>query len=232
MSEMEVRKDAQPVVAASSLVTWAQEAGAAYRVAQSLVKTPFCPQSLSTPEAAAAAILAGAEVGLRPMAALRSINIIQGTPAMQAIAMRALAQSHGHELWVEEQTDAKAVVAGRRADSERVQKSTWTIDRAKNLGLTSKDNWRKQPGAMLIARATSEVCRLVAADVLLGLAYSAEELDGDDPQPEAPKRRTARRQPVGPPAPEVEPPLEPPVEVEEVDGSFADDMLPDVEVKD
>jgi hypothetical protein len=31
------------------------------------------------------------------------------------------------------------------------------------------------PQAMLAARATSEVCRLVAADAILGMPYSSEE---------------------------------------------------------
>ena len=37
-------------------------------------------------------------------------------------------------------------------------------------------NWKKQPGAMLVARATSEACRLVAADAILGIGYSSEEI--------------------------------------------------------
>ncbi len=204
MTELEVYE--APV---ASLVAWAQEADAAYRIAQRLVRTPFCPQSLQDPAAAAAAILAGQEVHLSPMAALRSIDIISGTPAMRAVAMRALVQSAGHEVWVDDRNDDKrAVVYGQRKNSERVQKSTWTIDRAAKLGLTSKANWKNQPGAMLVARATSEVCRLVASDVLLGLAYSAEELEaGDEDTPtETPKR--ARRKPQ-PAVETVEPTLEP-----------------------
>lgn len=210
MTEVEVYQD-QPMHQ-STLVVWAQEADAAYRIAQRLVRTPFCPSSLQDPAAAAAAILAGQEVNLAPMAALRSIDIIQGTPAMRAVAMRALVQGAGHEVWVDDSNDEKrAVVYGQRAGSERVQKSTWTIARAEKLGLTSKANWKNQPGAMLVARATSEICRLVASDVLLGLAYSAEELETEDVADEPPKRRTAKRKPVDA-APVEEPDLDQPVE--------------------
>lgn len=210
MTELELHQET--LSQTSSLVNWAMEADAAYRIAQRLVKTPFCPQSLQDPAAAAAAILAGQEVNLAPMAALRSIDVIQGTPAMRAVAMRALVQGAGHEVWVDDSNnDTKAVVYGQRAGSERVQKSTWTIARATGLGLTNKQNWKSQPGAMLVARATSEVCRLIASDVLLGLAYSAEELDTDagDVPVEAPKR--VRRKQSEPAPPVDEPELEPPV---------------------
>src|SRR5205823_852267 len=120
--------------------------------------------------------------------------------------------------WIVEQSDTKVVMCGQRLGSDKVHKSTWTIDRAHKLSLTSKPNWKSQPGTMLVARATSEVCRLTAADVLLGLAYSAEELadsDGTEAPQDAPRRRTAKRKPVEPPAAEVEPDLEPPADAPE-----------------
>jgi hypothetical protein len=71
---------------------------------------------------------------------------------------------------------------------------------------------------MLIARATGEVARLVAADAILGIPYTIEELeDGDQladetpPPPEPPARRTAQRRTVRAlpaPAPEDEPPAD------------------------
>lgn len=222
MSDIQPYQEAESLPGAlvtdSPLVLWAQEASAAHRIAQSLVKTSFVPRAMQgRPDEATAAILTGQEVGLQPMAALRSINIIQGTPAMSAMAMRALVQSHGHEVWVDEQTNTRAVVRGRRKGTEQVQASTWTIDRAKQLGLTGKDNWTKQPQAMLVARATSECCRLIAADVLLGLPYSAEELADQEPMAEQePPRRTAKRRPLERAAsdmPEIETPAEPVVDI-------------------
>lgn len=211
--------------AESSLIEWAKEAHEAHKIAQSLAKTAFVSTTLrGKPEEVTGAILTGHEVGLRPMAAVRSIDVIQGTPAMRAVAMRALVQSAGHDLWVEETTLTRAVVCGRRRGSEHVQKSVWTIDRAKRLGLTSKDNWTKQPDAMLIARATAECCRLIAADVLLGLPYAVEELD-DVEAVEPPKKRTAKRAPL----PEVEPPaIEEPETPEEVEAEAATEQGDDV----
>ena len=60
---------------------------------------------------------------------------------------------------------------------------------------------------MLVARATSECARLIAADALLGVPYTAEELDdGVDPQivpnttGPASEKRTARRRTAQQPA--------------------------------
>jgi hypothetical protein len=200
MTEMELH------VPDHALQQWAAGARAAASIAVSLSKTAFVSKTFAgKPEEITAAILTGQEIGLEPLSALRSIDIIQGTPAMRAHALRGLVQSRGHDVWVEKQTATEAIVCGQRKGSEHVQRSVWTIDRASRLGLTSKDNWKKQPEAMLVARATAEVCRLVASDVLLGLPYAIEELD--DPPAEDVKPKTAKRKtpPVEVAPPEIEP---------------------------
>jgi hypothetical protein len=231
MTELAVR-EASAVTLMSTLVEWADEARAAASIAASLAKTPFVPNSLrgQTPEITVsnvtAAILTGRELGLQPMAALRSIDVIQGTPAMRALLMRALVQGAGHEVWDEKESATEVVVCGRRHGSDKVQRSTWTIARAQQLGLTGKDNWKKQPQAMLYARATAEVCRRVAADVLLGLPYAVEELDeADEQQPT--QKRTAKRKQVEPAEPAAEPTLEPvpPTEDEKKDWPPVEDMV-------
>jgi hypothetical protein len=176
------------------LTEWAAEARAAHEMATGLCETSFVPTAFrGKPMEAAAAILAGSEVGLSPMAALNAYDVIQGRPAPKAITLRALVQSHGHELWLDSASPSKAVVKGQRLGSNRVQSSEWTIERARDMQLTSKPNWKSQPMAMLIARATSECARLVAADVLLGIPYSSEELADLEPEPTAPVQRASRR---------------------------------------
>jgi tellurite resistance protein len=123
-------------------------------------------------------MLAGVELGFSPMTALGAFDVIQGRAAAKAITLRALVQSKGHEIIMVESTGTRCRMKGRRANSTEWQAVTWTIDRAKDLGLTGKHNWKAQPAAMLIARATSEICRLVASDAILGIAggYSSEEI--------------------------------------------------------
>jgi hypothetical protein len=112
---------------------------------------------------------------------------------------------------VAEESDLKAVVEYRRNGSDNWRTVTWTIQQARDLGLTSKDNWKKQPKSMLVARATSEAARRVASDALLGIPYSSEELQDAQPEP----TRTVARKPVqrapkpAAPEPEFDEPAEP-----------------------
>lgn len=201
MTELAVRSDNghMPVTIGvpAALIEWAQAAHSAHQLAVSLTATSFCPDAFrGKPGEATAAILAGSEVGLSPIAALNAFDVIQGRPAPKAITLRALVQSQGHEVWVASSTAQKCVMRGRRRGSDVTQESEWTIARATSLKLTGKPNWQNQPQAMLIARATSEICRLVAADVILGIPYSAEELDDEQPAPITTLRRDATPEPT------------------------------------
>jgi hypothetical protein len=164
----------------SPLVRWVEDAARAEELAARLAGTSFVPTTLrGKPVEVMAAILAGLELGLQPMAALRSMDVIQGTPALRAHAMRGLVQSHGHDVELVESTAGKCVMRGRRKGTQAWQAVTWDIPRAAKLGLLGKPEWKKQPTTMLIARATGEMCRLVASDVLYAMPYAAEELDGE-----------------------------------------------------
>jgi len=220
MTELAHREPAAPVTyqqRPSTIAQWAMDAQQANLVAQSLAGTMFVPQALrGKPDEITAAILTGAEMGLQPMAALRALDVIQGTPAFRANTLRGLVQAHGHEIWVESTTDTRAVVKGKRFNSDRVEESVWTIERARQLGVTSKDNWKKQPGTMLVARATTDIARRIAADVILALPYSSEEVeDGFDSAPsDAPPQPVQRRRKAAKaiqPAPDVPPLDEAPV---------------------
>jgi hypothetical protein len=166
--------------AQSALMKWAEEAKVISNLAVSIAKTSFAGQLRNQPEEVTAVILAGHELGLKPMASLKAMDIIQGTPALRAHAMRGLVMSHGHKVRLVESTPEKCVYTGRRADEgdDAWQTVTWTLARAGQLGLLEKKEWKKQPQTMLVARATGEICRLIASDVLHGVPYAAEELDG------------------------------------------------------
>lgn len=183
MSDLVIRNDQHLDIptgtepATAQLVQWAQAADAAGRFAEVVCNTSAVPQAYrGKPAEAAAAILAGAEVGLSPMASLRAFDNIQGTPAPKAITLRAIAQGLGHEVRIDQSTAAMAVVSGRRKGDTEWQTSTWDLERAQQMGLTSKSQWKQQPGAMLVARATAEVCRWIASDAIMGMPYTAEEI--------------------------------------------------------
>lgn len=185
MSELTVREDNAPAPPTTSadrelttLQAWAIDADKAYQIAGQLAKSSFIPETLrGKPYDITAAILTGQELGLPPMASLRAMDIIYGVPALRAHAMRGLVQSHGHAVQLVESTDKQCVMRGRRKGDEDWQTVTWTIERASKLLGGLKNQWTKQPTTMLIARATGEICRLIAADVLYAAPYAAEELD-------------------------------------------------------
>ena len=192
MTEIATRTDATPTAPPDTatshpLVVWALAAREAHQIAQSLARTSFVPSTLRGKAGdITAAILAGQELGLQPMSSLRSLDIIQGTPALRAHAMRGLVQSRGHQVELVESGPTRCVMRGRRLLSQvggptwgEWQQVEWTIDRATQLGLTTKDQWRKQPQTMLVARATGELCRLIASDALYAMPYAAEELTGE-----------------------------------------------------
>lgn len=156
-------------------------APAAWQLAHRVSGTDFVPTAMrNKPEAVLACILAGHEAGISPMQALAKIHVIEGRPAMSAELMRALVLRHGHELWIEEQSSTRVVVGGKRGGGTRETKVTWTLDDAKRAGLDQRQNWKKYPRAMLMARATAELCRAVFPDVLAGISHTIEELtDGD-----------------------------------------------------
>lgn len=204
----------------------------AMELAKTLSNTEFVPSALrNKPAAVLAAILTGREIGVGPMASLAKIHVIEGRPALSAEMMRAIVLSHGHEIWFDDANTTRVTICGRRSGSERVTTVTWTMDDAKRAGLDAKQNWRRYPRAQLEARATSELCRMVFADVLGGISYSREELDdgiidiepADDPEPgdeakpitrkaPAPRKTAAARKaaPAAAPAAAVaEPPLPP-----------------------
>lgn len=177
-SAVATTEQATPPQPTNELMAWVESARQANTVAQSLAKTDFAGQFRNKPDEITAAILTGQELGLKPMTALKSIDVIQGQPALRAHAMRAIVQHKGHDIELVESDDTHCVMRGRRKGSDGWQQVVWDIPRARLMGLLNKDQWKKQPKSMLVARATGELCRLIASDALHGLPYAAEEVDG------------------------------------------------------
>lgn len=148
-----------------------------WKISQRVSATPFVPTALrGKNEAVLACILYGAELGLGPMQSLNSIHVIEGRTAMSPELMRAMVARHGHRIDVLENTNSACEVKGIRADTGSTATVRWTIEDAKMAGLAGKNNWKTYPRAMLLARATSELCRIVFPDVIAGLSYTPEEV--------------------------------------------------------
>lgn len=172
---------------------WVQAARDAHALVSPLVDTAFVPEAYRPkvdPRASAeakaaaratavanatAAVLQGITLGLDPLTSLQQIYVVHNRPGMYAKLKVALVQSRGHDIWVEDISDTRCVMAGRRKGSDQIERVTVTMDQARKAGWTSNQAYAKTPQDMLYARAAGRLCDHIAADVLMGIA-SVEEI--------------------------------------------------------
>jgi hypothetical protein len=126
----------------------------------------------------AAAVMYGIEIGLSAMQSAQNVFVIHGKPAVYARTMAAQVRAAGYVIEEVEASDEKAVWKGLRDGTWAY--SEWTMQRAMTAGYTSNERYQKNPQEMLRAKAIAEVCRIKYQDVLLGMAYSVEELQLED----------------------------------------------------
>lgn len=135
------------------------------------------------------AVQYGASLGIEPMAALQNIDVIQGKPTLSAKAVAALVRAGGHKLWIAEDEARKSVTCTivRGDDKEHPFTATRDMAWAQQMGLTSKDNYKKQPMTMLMWRAITACANKACPELFLGLggAYTADELHDMDAPVEA-----------------------------------------------
>lgn len=194
----------------SGLMRQAEAMDAAHKLATVLCNTQMVPQTFrGKPDDGAAAILYGAELGLKPQQALQQVFVIHGQPAIYARTMVALLKGKGYKFKTVESSDESVTVRGVAPSGEQ-ESSTWTIDRAKKAGYTSNKRYQTDPQAMLYAKAASEVSRRLAPNVLLGIKYAAEDLELEPVKMNA-TRQDVAAQAVSAPAPKMrqEPEQEP-----------------------
>lgn len=147
--------------------------------ADTLVKSGFLPPAINTPEKALAVMQKGRELGIGPMEALSSINVIQGKPACSAQLMLALARRTGEleDIKIETSEKGATVTVTRRGQSPFT--STFGAKEATDLGLMGRDQYKKQPGTMFKWRAVSDNLRVTFGDALSGL-YTPDEMNMEE----------------------------------------------------
>lgn len=168
------------------------------QLAKMLAQSKLLPQDLIGKEAdIAVTVMAGHELGLAPMAALRGIHVVKGKPVLSADTMVAIALSTGAAEYFKriESTATSATYETKRRGDDPTR-LTFTIQQARDAGLIkSGGNWQMYPEAMLRARAKAALARDVYPDALAGCYEESErdELDaGQGPvQSTGPARPTA-----------------------------------------
>jgi hypothetical protein len=177
------------------------------RLSKYIAKAGWCPKGyLVDPKNASSGfdeakitlgIMHGLEVGLTPIAALQSIAVINGTPALFGDGMLALVQKSGLlEDYAETAMEAGGKFVGYKVFAKRKHMTTpfeasFTLDDAAKAKLTGKlGPWSEYPKRMCMWRARAWALRAGFADVLRGL-HSAEEVLDMVPvsaQPPAPSK--------------------------------------------
>ncbi|HEU5475665.1 MAG TPA: hypothetical protein VFV67_33920 [Actinophytocola sp.] len=157
---------------------------AAYRLAKNLAMSGIIPRELQgKPADVLVIVLYGQELGLAPMQAMQVIDVVKGRPALRANLWVALARKAGHKVRVTDETATSCTVSVVRHDDPEPCVVEYTLDDAKTAGLLSNDNYRKNPKAMLYARAASTAIRRACPEVALGFS---DEYELAEPEPARP----------------------------------------------
>lgn len=216
-----------------------------WQVAKGVVAAGLAPKSLGKPDkddvvsAVAITIMAGAELGLKPMVSLRSFTVINGKPALYGDGLINVVRGSGKVKklrtgcdvregkmvgWCEaarldtgeesrvEFSEDDAIRAGLWSPDDRIRKEVW--ENGKKVWKDNQANdspWHRFPQRMLAWRAAGYCLRELFGDVLGGIRDEFEEREiAEATFEEAPAhQQAARNQPPAPPPEEDATDIEP-----------------------
>lgn len=154
----------------------------AYAMCEALARADLVPKAFrGKPADMTLVVMTGAEVGIPPMAALRLYTTWDGTARLMAEGMRGVLLSRPDVIEyfeVESCDETQATWVGKRRGRPE-KRAKWTIERAKRAGLLNKENWSRYPEDMLNARASMQLARMLAPDIVAGMVSHEEAQDGD-----------------------------------------------------
>ena len=161
----------------------------AFRISQAIAMSHMAPMIGSKnnrrpmgPEEIMATIMAGMEVGMKPMASLRAIALINGRPAFWGDGQLALIQSREDYGGMAESVEDglatctvwRVLPIGETVETTR----TFSMEQAKRANLLGKPGpWQEYPERMLAHRARGFALRDAYADALMGILSEAEAYD-------------------------------------------------------
>ena len=147
--------------------------------ARKLSASDLLPKSYQgKPQNVLLAVEFGRSLGLDPITAINMTHVVQGRPTASAQLVGALVRRAGHTLRVRGDDTTATCKIVRKDDPEFTFEATWTMERAKAAGVLSNPVWKTYPANMLKARAITECARDACPEVLAGISYTSEELEG------------------------------------------------------
>lgn len=232
-----------------------------FRVARAVVASGLAPSALvgkltgdDAASAVAVAIMSGAELGLKPMVALRSFTVINGKPALYGDGLINVVRQSGRVAYLRtgcDTVDGKLVgwCEAKRNDTGEEKRVEFSQDDATRAGLWQssptvrkqvwengqkvwRDNapndspWYRFPQRMLAWRAAGYCLRELFGDVLGGIRdeFEAREMVDFDDMRDVTPTPTQRR-PPSPPKPDEPKVREPEPAGPEFDlGGFLDEL--------
>lgn len=146
------------------------------------------------PEQAVAKVIAGRELGIGPMAAMRGIHLIKGSVRLSAELVATLIKRSGrYDFRAEVGDDHATVTVFDRG--EALAPVTFTLEDAKRAGLVAGDgNWRRYPGDMCFTKAVIRAARRHCPEVIGGAVYM-DDGDHDTPRGDTPPVRATAGEP-------------------------------------
>ena len=170
-----------------------------FRVSKGVVMSGLAPDALvkgkdhdGAVAAIAIAIMSGAELGLKPMVALRSFTVINGKPALYGDGLINVIRQSGRAAYLrtgcDKREDGKLVgwCEAKRSDTEEEKRVEFGQEDAVRAGLWQNGGnspWAKYPQRMLAWRAAGWCLRELFGDVLGGIRDEFEALEVH-PEPE------------------------------------------------
>lgn len=143
------------------------------RMAHSMVKSKLF--GVKTPDEALALMMVAQAEGQHPATIVQDYDIIQGRAARKTHSVLARFQQAGGRVEWHELSDTKAEATF--SHPQGIARLAWTIEQAKRIGLTNKDNWKNYPRAMLRARCIAEGVRAAFPAAIGGMLVTEEAQD-------------------------------------------------------
>lgn len=156
-----------------------------WRFAKVVAASPFCPivnkdGKTATQEDLACRVMAGMEIGLRPMQAIRGVMVVRNCPSVWGDVALALVRSspmcesiHEHYTGTFPEDDYTAHFEAKRKGQDEPVKTSFSIADAKLANLWKKGIvWPQHPKRMLKYRARAFGLRDGFADLLQGVGVS------------------------------------------------------------
>jgi hypothetical protein len=145
----------------------------AFKLAEMMANSDFVPKAYQgKPGNVLVAVQMGQELGLKPMASLQNIGVINGKPGIYGDAGKAILLANGCQIEEDDTSVIRKTEMGRcvvtRPGHAPVER-TFSVADAKTAGLWNKEGpWKTYPLRQLAWRAFWFAARDAAADLLKG----------------------------------------------------------------